>query len=195
MAKFPAGIDAVNAEVWLTSHGTSQDVAAALLPVLGEMWQSALEAGVQAGSESAGVQAQVSAQEYQDLLAQLQRQWLPQIVSTTVTMVAGALAGAASLTAKTLAAAVAAALADLSRARQIAITEITRAMALMAQRIYHSAGHLHVRWQTDPLATTPICQLCLDNEAAGPWPLGVPFPSGAPYPPQHPGCRCAIVPA
>jgi hypothetical protein len=192
MAQFPNGASATQTEIWLTFRGVDQRIAADILPVLQQMWLAALEAGVQAGSQSAGVQAQVSQQEYQDIIAQFKRNWLPQIVTTTIRLIAGALVSGA-LTAAALVAAIAAALEAINRARQIAITEITRAMALMAQRIYHSAGHTHVRWITEH--DTKVCALCEANEAAGIWPLGVPFPTGAPYPPQHPGCRCAIVPA
>jgi hypothetical protein len=39
------------------------------------------------------------------------------------------------------------------------------------------------------------CHLCVDNEAAGPWPLGHPFPSGDITPPAHPQCQCHLEPA
>jgi hypothetical protein len=50
-----------------------------------------------------------------------------------------------------------------------------------------------VRWLVDPVAgCSPDC---LDNELAGGVPAGEPYPTGAVYPPNHPGCRCLLVPA
>ncbi len=37
------------------------------------------------------------------------------------------------------------------------------------------------------------CQLCLDNAAASPRPLGTPFPSGDITPPVHMFCRCYLI--
>jgi len=193
MAKYPSGTTPAEAQAWLAARGVARQIINGLLPVLIRMWRSALEAGVQAGSESAGVQAQVSNQEYQDLLNQLAHRWVAQIATATLVILAQALTGLTVLSIAALVAAMAAALGSPGRAKQIAMTEVTRAMALIAQRIYHSAGIIRVRWVTEHDAR--VCALCDANEAAGPWPLGVPFPSGAPFPPQHPGCRCAIVPA
>jgi hypothetical protein len=39
-----------------------------------------------------------------------------------------------------------------------------------------------------------VCEFCDANEAAGPQFPGQTFPSGATQPPQHPRCRCAILP-
>jgi uncharacterized protein with gpF-like domain len=103
------------------------------------------------------------------------------------------MAGAAGMTAALLAGQLLASLGDLERAIRIAITEITRLMAMAALAVYQAAGHKHIRWVTEH--DSRVCPACDANEAAGVWPLGVPFPSSASFPPQHPGCRCAIVPA
>jgi uncharacterized protein with gpF-like domain len=193
MAKFPAGIDPAQAEQWLTAQGIGAGIAAALLPVLEQMWMAAAQAGVKAASLAAGTQQQLSQQEYQDLIAQMQRQWLQQITATTLALLASALATAATFTVTALSAALVAALDNANRAKQIAMTEITRLMALAAQKIYQLAGVIYVRWVTEHDAK--VCPACETNQAAGKWPLGVPFPSGAPQPPDHVNCRCALVPA
>src|SRR5262249_36004203 len=120
MAQFPNGTDATQAEVWLTSRGVSQQIANAILPVLQQMWLAAFEAGGKAANESAQQQYAASQQEYQDLLAQMQQNWLNQIAATTIALMATARAGAA-LTATALSAALTAALADAARATKIAI--------------------------------------------------------------------------
>jgi cell division septum initiation protein DivIVA len=49
-----------------------------------------------------------------------------------------------------------------------------------------------LRWAVDPAGCSPDCG---DNELAGAVVAGEPFPTGATYPPNHPGCRCLLVPA
>jgi cell division septum initiation protein DivIVA len=49
-----------------------------------------------------------------------------------------------------------------------------------------------VRWVVDPVAgCSPDC---LDNQLEGAVLAGEAFPTGAVYPPNHPGCRCLLVP-
>lgn len=192
MTAFPNGASQTQAQIWLSYRGIEQGIINALLPVLEQMWLAALEAGVKAANEQPAVRQDFSQQEYQDLLAQLKRQWVRQIATTTISQMAGALAQGAR-TAAALTAALLAVLANLDRAKKIAVTEVTRAMALVAQLLYHRAGHRYVRWITEN--DNRVCPSCQMNQDAGDWPLGVPFPSGAPYPPDHPGCRCAVVPA
>jgi hypothetical protein len=50
-----------------------------------------------------------------------------------------------------------------------------------------------LRWAVDPVAgCSPDCD---DNALAGPVVAGEAYPTGAAYPPNHPGCRCLLVPA
>jgi cell division septum initiation protein DivIVA len=49
-----------------------------------------------------------------------------------------------------------------------------------------------LRWAVDPAGCSPDCG---DNELAGAVVAGEPFPTGVTYPPNHPGCRCLLVPA
>ena len=77
-------------------------------------------------------------------------------------------------------------------AELVAWTEIARAQSSAALRIYAEDGITHVEWSTAEDAR--VCPLCDANEAAGPVPAGAAFPSGAVFPPQHPRCRCALLP-
>lgn len=82
------------------------------------------------------------------------------------------------------------ALDDDATARMIAVTEISRAISAAALARYIMAGNItQYQW----VASSGACPRCLENEAAGPLPLGQSFPNGDV--PVHPNCRCAIVPA
>ena len=90
-------------------------------------------------------------------------------------------------------AAILALLASEIAAIRIVQTEVTRGQAAGAAAIYRDAGVQRVEWVTAEDAR--VCDFCDANEAAGPVFLGQAFPSGAIQPPQHPRCRCALVPA
>ena len=49
-----------------------------------------------------------------------------------------------------------------------------------------------LQWLVDD--SPNVCPVCLANERAGPLPAGTAWPSGAQNVPQHPRCRCSIVP-
>ena len=91
-----------------------------------------------------------------------------------------------------MAAAIAIVLTSTISAAMIVQTEITRAMAAGAAEVYRLAGIQMVEWVTAKDAD--VCEFCDANEAAGPHFLGQTFPSGAIAPPQHPRCRCALIP-
>lgn len=156
------------------------------------MWTEAFEAGAQSASQLTGTTPAGIAQQIGALLSGQSAAWAAQIARTTVKLIAGLLAGVAAVTLAQLVLSIEGVLADAQRAAQIAITEITRLMSLAAQWIYQTAGVTLVEWVTEH--DDRVCAACLANQAAGPHALGVPFPSGAPWPPQHPGCRCALVP-
>lgn len=84
-------------------------------------------------------------------------------------------------------------LSSETNAERIALTEVNRAMQAAALWAYHRSGVTSVRWVTAHDAK--VCPACLKNQNAGAHPLGTPFPSGAIAPPEHPRCRCALVPA
>jgi SPP1 gp7 family putative phage head morphogenesis protein len=77
-------------------------------------------------------------------------------------------------------------------AERIAVTEISRAVSAATLNIYQANGITQVSWVTAPDQRT--CPPCITNEAAGAIPVGQNFPSGAPHPPQHPSCRCCLLP-
>jgi NAD+--asparagine ADP-ribosyltransferase len=72
----------------------------------------------------------------------------------------------------------------------IAVTEIARAVSQAALANYQQAGVRQIAW----LSVAGACSLCAGNEAVGAIRLGDLFPSGADAPPQHPWCRCSVVP-
>ena len=85
------------------------------------------------------------------------------------------------------------ALDNPARAGLVAQTEIARAQSAASMALYRETGTDRVEWST--AMDAKVCPLCDANEAAGSWPTGEAFPSGAVMPPQHPRCRCALLPA
>jgi SPP1 gp7 family putative phage head morphogenesis protein len=81
---------------------------------------------------------------------------------------------------------------DPAWAERIAVTEISRAVSAATLNTYQANGITQVSWITAPDQRT--CVICINNESAGALPIGANFPSGAPYPPQHPSCRCSLLP-
>ncbi|MEU0818955.1 phage portal protein [Streptomyces mirabilis] len=81
---------------------------------------------------------------------------------------------------------------DPAWAEMVAVTEISRAVSAATLDIYRNNGISQVSWLV--IADQRTCDPCIANEAAGPMPVGASFPSGASYPPQHPRCRCCLLP-
>ncbi|MBL7487101.1 hypothetical protein [Frankia sp. AgW1.1] len=79
---------------------------------------------------------------------------------------------------------------DPKWAETVATTEMARAMSAASLGSYVDAGLEAVEW----LASPTSCEVCQDNEAAGPIPMGSLFPSGDDGPPQHPRCVCSLSP-
>jgi len=75
-----------------------------------------------------------------------------------------------------------------SRALTIAITETNRVASYAAMQTYKEYGLEQHEWQ----AISP-CGKCARNEGAV-VNIGSPFPTGVIQPPQHPHCRCALLP-
>jgi hypothetical protein len=80
---------------------------------------------------------------------------------------------------------------DETAADMAALTETSRGIARAAVDRYTIGNIRQYEWVTAGGAT--VCARCLENEAAGPIPLGQPFPNGD-VPPAHPYCRCALLP-
>ena len=81
---------------------------------------------------------------------------------------------------------------DEAWAERVAVTEISRAMSAATLNTYRANGISQVSWLV--AADQRTCVLCINNESAGPIPIGSSFPSGAVHPPQHPSCRCCLLP-
>jgi SPP1 gp7 family putative phage head morphogenesis protein len=156
------------------------------VPVLLQIWANAWELGVQSARRTTGYQGQPNNQAYQNMLNRYQSQWVNQITSTVLKGIAALLVAGAT------AAAITALLVSITSAAMVAQTEITRAMAAGAAEVYRLNGDTLVEWVT--AEDDHVCPLCDANEAAGPHFLGQAFPSGATAPPQHPRCRCALIP-
>lgn len=78
-------------------------------------------------------------------------------------------------------------------AHQVAITELNRATSAATMATYRSIGLTKHEWAT--AEDQRVCPVCDSNADASPIDIGTPFPGGVLYPPQHPGCRCALIPA
>jgi SPP1 gp7 family putative phage head morphogenesis protein len=77
-------------------------------------------------------------------------------------------------------------------AELVAQAEIARAQSSAAMRVYAENGTRDVEWSTAEDAK--VCPRCDANAAQGGVPIGTAFVSGAVMPPQHPRCRCALLP-
>lgn len=80
-----------------------------------------------------------------------------------------------------------------TRAEMLTDTEWTRATSAAEVLAYDAIGITHGQWIT--ASDDGVCQICLDNEDAGPIPIGEKFPDGSETPPAHPACRCSLAPA
>lgn len=127
-------------------------------------------------------------------LAVLAAGWALEVLRTRLLLITGALAAlGVGVTLAAAEHAIRQVLTDPKHNNLIAITELTRGVSAGAIDVYRAAGVTEVRWLT--AEDDRVCPLCARNEQAGPRPIGVPFPSGASAPPQHPSCRCALIPA
>ena len=176
--------------MWLSGRDVARQIANALQPVLMKLWAAAWQAGAKGAGEAAGGFREIPAQVIQDRITRMAARWLDEVVGTRIRRIAAILARGG--TAAELEARLQAVLVDEDAASLIARTESTRAMQMAAIEVYRTAGVQRVRWIT---RSGHPCQICLDNEAAGPRYLGEPFPSGSVAPPEHPNCECALIPA
>lgn len=71
-----------------------------------------------------------------------------------------------------------------------ASTEVHAAIEASVRQVLEGSGITLVAWRTEPDA----CDICVANEDHGPIEIGSAFPSGDAAPPQHPRCRCNVVP-
>ncbi|MFC5184380.1 phage minor head protein [Actinomadura harenae] len=80
---------------------------------------------------------------------------------------------------------------DESRAEMIARTEVARAQSQASLDTYGRADVRRVEWLTSP---GNVCMQCEANADQGPISTRQVFTGGVDSPPQHPNCRCALMP-
>jgi hypothetical protein len=178
------------AQTWLLQEGIDSSLRTALKPVLMDMWKDAWGAGHESAVTVSGLSFAVGFNA-NDFMERWGRQWLNEVVQTRLNDLARILSeGPDDLPG--LIRELRSYLRNEESAHLIAVTEITRAVNIAAGEAYRHAGIFEVRWQTED---ANACPLCIANERAGSRQLGMPFPSGATAPPQHPRCRCALLPA
>jgi hypothetical protein len=174
---------------WLNEHGARTAIEQALRPVMERLWAESWAAGEKAAESLSGPHEGIFAGTGHFPESE-GRKWLNQIIQHLLEDLADAFAEAED--AADLRSRVTDLLTSATRAERIATTEVTRAMQVAAANHYRLTGVHSVRWLT--LGPNP-CPLCTANRNAGAHPIGIPFPSGAIAPPQHPNCRCALIPA
>lgn len=177
---------------WLMRNGAWQALADILRPVLGDLWTQAWLAGLSAAESLSGPSGAIpgipSGEQFSDTTG---RDWINQIIRHRLEQIAAVLA-ASDGDPQHLEGELRALLGDEAWAQMVAITEVVRAMQEASRHVYRANGVHLVRWV---IADAAACPACKANANAGPWPAGTPFPSGAIAPPEHPRCRCALVPA
>jgi len=79
-----------------------------------------------------------------------------------------------------------------ARAKMVAHTEMARAQSAATLESYGQTGVRERSWLG--AGDAKECPVCDANEAQGAVPMGQPFTGGVLAPPQHPMCRCALMP-
>lgn len=172
------------------THGAWKLLEGILKPILSDLWTQAWQAGLDAAETLSGPQPAIPASPSGEHFSDSEgRAWLNQIVRHRLEAIAAVLASTA---ASALKAALKALLSDEAWAELVALTETVRAMQAAVMYAYRRTGVHLVRWV---IADANACPACKENAHAGPHPLGTPFPTGAIAPPEHPRCRCALIPA
>lgn len=179
------------AETWLLEEGIDQALFNALRPVATDMWRDGWGLGIHSAATAANIHAEAKFNAT-DFFERWGRQWLNEIVRNRMNLLAQLLAEGPDDPVE-LAAQVRDLLASQDGAQLVAVTEVTRAVNIAAGETYRDAGIFEVQWVTED--DSRVCPACDENEAAGPRQIGTPFPGGAVAPPQHPRCRCALLPA
>lgn len=121
-------------------------------------------------------------------------QQISSVAATRLEELARELAGSldAGDTPATLAPKLRAVLTNPAWAHTVAQTETTRAVSAASSNRYKANGIRGNSWLIAP--DQNVCPVCQGNADAGAIGVGQDFPGGVPYPPQHPNCRCALMP-
>ena len=204
------GGSAQAAQQWADTAGVLTDLTGALNPVLTDAWTEAWALGQQAaasffsdtgvdwsdwkpGNPAAARTLADGAKGLQDLLDHYGVDTIRSIAKTRMGELADLLAEALDEGWSTdhLARQLHDVLDDPGRAEMVARTEVARAQSQATADTYRGASVQRVEWITSP---TDACPICVANAEESPVRLGQDFRGGQDAPPQHPNCRCALVP-
>jgi hypothetical protein len=180
---------------YLNGAGVTAAVYAALLATLGALWASAYALGWASAIAVLGVGEVQGAEEALEELIAAGQQRIGWILQTRMSRLQRVLIQALreGWDADRLAQAINEVLASLASALLATQTETTWASGWAAYHAYRVAGVQWVRWRSRRDGLT--CKKCLANDYQGPVPLGTAFLSGLKWPPQHPRCRCCLLPS
>jgi Phage portal protein/ParB-like nuclease domain len=187
-----------SAAAFLTAAGLAAAISAVLKRILADLWAEGNAAGTAAAAELTGTALGADEARLQQLIdanavradgmASTRAERIAQMLDDA----SDEIASGGQVTEDDLAASLEDAMAGEAGLTAITQTEVTWSMAEAALGYYYRAGVTTVMWQTDPGSN--ICPICVENEEAGWLPVGEPFPGGMDQPPQHPRCRCALIP-
>ena len=180
---------------FLTGAGVTAAIGAVIGGVLASLWAAAFAMGWAAAIQVLGLGGLEGDEAALAALLAAGEGRISGITQTRVRRIEQALEAAArdGTPADVLAQQISAILGSATAARLVTQTETAWGQAQAQVGAYRAAGVKSTIWQTRN--DSRVCGRCRGNQAAGPWPLGKPFPSGALAPPQHPRCRCVLIPA
>lgn len=192
-AHLAAGGHPDDARGWLLRAGVLAGLIAVLRQILRQLWAAGWDLGVDSGNELTGTSIELAAQALDDFLEQAEADRLAGMAETRLGQIAEALEDAdPGEPVSVLASAIEQEIGSEARALLVTQTEVTWSMAEGMLGVFYQAGSTTVAWLSagDPR----VCPACEENQDEGFIPIGEPFPSGATQPPQHPRCRCALMP-
>jgi SPP1 gp7 family putative phage head morphogenesis protein len=180
---------------FLATQGVTSAIAVILLNLLTALWGAAWGLGWASALAVLGVGEIRGAERGLAALLREARGRIDGITQTRVARLERVLIAALrdGTTVDELAQQISAILGSLTSALLVTQTETTWASGWAAYWVYKLAGIKWVRWlsRRDGL----VCPHCRANDAEGPIRLGQRFLSGLKRPPQHPRCRCVLMPA
>ena len=180
---------------YLNGIGVTAALLGVLIAILGALWAAAFALGWASAIAVLGVGEVEGAEAALEELILAGQQRLGWILQTRMSRIQRVLVQALreGWDADRLAQAITDILGSQSAALLVGVTEVTWASGQAAAAAYANAGIKWVHWVS--MRDSRTCTKCLANDYQGPVPLGTPFKSGALRPPQHPRCRCSLVPA
>ncbi len=183
------------ARQFLATQGVTAAIAAILLSLLTALWGAAWGLGWASAVAVLGIgEIKGAEQGLADLLREA-RGRIDGILATRLSRLERVLDAALrdGISADDLARQISAILGSLTSALLVTQTETTWASGWAAYWVYRLAGVKWVSWRSRRDGI--VCPACRANDAQGPIRLGRRFLSGLKRPPQHPRCRCVLLPA